>query len=407
MNLPQINKIKADICNLSIYIRSTKKWGKTTLFRDTILEKFGDPSYGLLVKCGYENGDKMLDEINSLSIMSYADLVDLKAYLIDKVLIERDEKGKIINKVPIEHNIKIVAFDTADELVPIAEGQIIKMSKKENPTKPCKSIKGAFGGYGEGEKMAANKILKPFMYELQDAGFGVWAIAHTKFKQIKEKGGLDEEGYMQLTSNLAVNYESAFGDIFDVTLTGVIDREYDEIQDGDKTKRYAKDTRRLLYFRGTTLIDAGGRFTDGSVPEYMEFKENENNAAEFIRIIEEGMEKSKLSNAKKLNKPKPASKPVIEDKPKPAPKKVEVVVEDDDLFESDVDEFDDEFEINEPTEEVVEAQKEPTLREQVRDLYKDCADRKIKAEVTKIIKEVGSLKDCDDEIILELYEKLS
>ena len=38
------------------------------------------------------------------------------------------------------------------------------------------------------------------MAKLQDAGFGVWVIAHTKFKTIKEKGGLDEDGYMQLSS---------------------------------------------------------------------------------------------------------------------------------------------------------------------------------------------------------------
>ena len=46
---PQINTIKPDIKNLSIYLRSTKKFGKTTLFRDTILAKYGDPSRGLLV----------------------------------------------------------------------------------------------------------------------------------------------------------------------------------------------------------------------------------------------------------------------------------------------------------------------------------------------------------------------
>ena len=66
------------------------------------------------------------------------------------------------------------------------------------------------------------------MTSLQNAGFGVWVIAHTKFKTIKEKGGLEEDGYMQLTSNMGADYEAAFGDIFDVTLTGVIDRDVEE-----------------------------------------------------------------------------------------------------------------------------------------------------------------------------------
>ena len=38
---PKINTIKADIKNISIYLRSVKKFGKSTLFRDMILEKYG------------------------------------------------------------------------------------------------------------------------------------------------------------------------------------------------------------------------------------------------------------------------------------------------------------------------------------------------------------------------------
>ena len=36
---PQVTKVKTDIQSLSIYLRSVKKFGKTTLFRDIILEK--------------------------------------------------------------------------------------------------------------------------------------------------------------------------------------------------------------------------------------------------------------------------------------------------------------------------------------------------------------------------------
>ena len=54
MQKPSINKIVPDIKGLSIYLRSTKKFGKTTLFRDVILAKYGDPSRGLLIGCGNE-----------------------------------------------------------------------------------------------------------------------------------------------------------------------------------------------------------------------------------------------------------------------------------------------------------------------------------------------------------------
>lgn len=280
---PVVNRITADIANISIYLRSTKKWGKTTLFRDVIMAKYGDPERGLLIACGNEQGYAMLDNLNVVNIDNYRDLVDLCNWLIK-------EKGH-------EHNIEIVAFDTADELSLIADKETIARSKEETG-KNCKSIKGAFGGFQAGPEYSANNIIKPLMSGLKKAGFGIWVIAHTKFKTIKEKGGLDEDGYQQLTSNLTPNMESAFGDCLDVVLTGVIDRDTEKRvkKSGQftKTENIITDQVRKLYFRGTTLIDAGGRFAADAVPEYMVF-DQPNMANEFIRVIEEGIEKSKTN----------------------------------------------------------------------------------------------------------------
>ena len=291
---PQINTIKPDIAKLSIYLRSTKKFGKTTLFRDVILEKYGDPSYGLLVGCGDEVGYKLLDNLNYVQVTSWQDVKELIEWLIA-------EKGK-------EHNIKMVAFDTGDELVGLADRAVIALHNKENPTKKVRSIKAALGGFTAGEKYSANQLIKPVISLLQREGFGVWVIAHTKLKTIKDKGGLEEDGYQQLTSNLSADYEAAFGDCMDVCLTGVIDRALEDKGD----KKVATDSIRKLYFRGTPMIDAGGRFADGTVPEYLIF-DKPNMAKDFIRTCEEGMEKSKLSEF--TAKPTAAAKEVAEIKP--------------------------------------------------------------------------------------------
>jgi len=279
---PVINRITADISNISIYLRSVKKFGKTTLFRDVVMEKYGDPSRGLLVGCGSEIGYAMLDNLNYTQVETYADLVELGNWLIT-------QKG-------IEHNIEMIAFDTVDELVLMADKETIARYKKESG-KDCKSIKGAFGGFGAGAQYSANNIIKPFMSALKKAGFGIWAIAHTSMKTIKNKGDIEEDGYQMLTSNLEKNAESAFGDIFDVTLTGVIDRnmnsKYKEGFNGKKIKEnFVTDEVRKLYFRGTSVIDAGGRFASGSVPEYLVFDKG-NMAAEFIKTVEDGIEKSR------------------------------------------------------------------------------------------------------------------
>ena len=374
---PQINTIKPDIKNLSIYLRSTKKFGKTTLFRDTILAKYGDPSRGLLVGCGNEKGYKILDNLNTTQVSTYKDLIELRDWLIN-------EKGK-------EHNIEIVAFDTGDELALIADKETIRLSNIENPNKKIKSIKAAFGGYTAGEKYSANDIIKPYMTSLQDAGFGVWVIAHTKFKTIKEKGGLEEDGYMQLTSNMGADYEAAFGDIFDVTLTGVIDRDVEEKGDGDKKKRYATDTVRKLYFRETPLIDAGGRFAYGAVPEYMVF-DKEDMGAEFIKVIEEGMEKSKKTLGKKatVSVPKPT-------------KKAEPIVED---IAEDIDEDIDDIDAAEETTTETASDYPEDLVGTIRVMFKDCVDKDLKAEVKGIIAQHGKLNDCDEDTLKTIYDKL-
>ena len=291
---PQINTIKPDIAKLSIYLRSTKKFGKTTLFRDVILEKYGDPSYGLLIGCGDEVGYKLLDNLNFVQVTSWQDVKELVEWLIA-------EKDK-------EHHIKMVAFDTGDELVGLADRAVIALHNKENPTKKVRSIKAALGGFTAGEKYSANQLIKPVISLLQREGFGVWVIAHTKLKTIKDKGGLEEDGYQQLTSNLSADYEAAFGDCMDVCLTGVIDRALEDKGD----KKVATDSIRKLYFRGTPMIDAGGRFADGTVPEYLVF-DKPNMAKDFIKTCEEGMEKSKLNGF--IAKPTAAAKEVVETKP--------------------------------------------------------------------------------------------
>lgn len=381
---PVVNVIKPDIKNLSIYLRSTKKFGKTTLFRDMILAKYGDPSRGLLVGCGNEIGYKMLDNLNVTQVKTYKDMTELANWLIT-------EKGK-------EHNIEIVAFDTGDELALITDAETIRQSNVENPTKKCKSIKGAFGGYTAGEKFSANDLIKPYMTRLQDAGFGVWVIAHTKFKTIKEKGGLDEDGYMQLSSNMGADYEAAFGDIFDVTLTGVIDRDLETKQVGDKTKKYATDEIRKLYFRGTTLIDAGGRFADGAVPDFMVF-DKPDMGAEFVRVVEEGMEKSKSTLGKRKSNPVVSTpKPEIQVTPEPENPKVDSLsdLEDDDLLDET------------PVSEVPTESKYPSdLNGTIRTMYKECKDATLKSSVKEVIAEYGKLNDVDEDGLKRIYDMMT
>lgn len=275
---PAMNKTADSITELTIYLRSVRKWGKSSLARDIIRAKYnGDMSYGCMVECGLETGDTMLN-MNMTHLDSYQDFMDFKDWLIN-------EKGK-------EHHIELVSFDTIDELVPIFEAEVLHQYNRENPTKKVKSIKAAYGGFNTAVNMAADMI-KRYMAEIKKAGFGVLAISHSRFKQIREKGSTEEEGYMVLSSSLGSSYESAFSDIFDVILTGTIDRTFDEKND----KKYTTDSTRRLYFRGTNLIEAGSRFATGAVPEFLSFPNDMDSldfAKLFIKTVEDGLAKSKL-----------------------------------------------------------------------------------------------------------------
>ena len=370
---PQVKTIEADISNLSIYLRSVKKWGKSSLFKNMILAKYGDPEKGLLVEIGHEYGDKLLDNVNSTHVDAYKDFVDLKKWLIE-------EKGK-------EHDIKIIGFDVADEMIPIFEAEVVRLHNVENPTKKVKSVKAAFGGYNAGVEMAASMI-KEYMTDLKKAGFGVVVIAHTKMKGVKEKGSIEEDSYQMLTSNLQSAYESAFGDISDLVLTGYIDRNIETVGTGDSAKKYATSEIRKLYFRGTSLIDAGSRFAPDAVPEFMVFDKMDM-GAEFVRVIEEGIDKSKTSKALKTTT-----------KPVPAP----VVEEEEEIpFEEDLVDADPEIEATEETEDL--ANKEAKI-EETRTLFR-AADKAVKVEVKKLLNGGKLDVDMDDSILDKIYELLT
>ena len=281
---PTLNKTKTDIQSLTIYLRSVKKWGKSTLFRDLILEKYGDAEKGLLIGVGAEAGYNILDNLNVTQVESFKDLKELKKWLIN-------EKGK-------EHDIRMIAFDVVEELIPLVEAEVIRMSNAEG--KPCTTFNGSFGGYGEPRKKL-QKLLKDYFVDLRKAGFGIFCIGHTKVKNVKEKGD-ETEGYNILTSTLSNDNESIFADIFDCVLTGTIEKTID-------SKKITGEERRL-YMRGNGYVDAGCRFAPDSVPEFIVYEGNF--ARKFIDTLEEGLRRSKTNPVSKEEFKKEQAKEVKE-----------------------------------------------------------------------------------------------
>ena len=226
---PSVKKTKIDMSSLKIYLRGEKKTGKSTLFRDLILEKYGDAEKGLLIGFGAEVGYELLDNLNSVQVENYADFKELVTWLIT-------QKGK-------EHDIKMVAFDTVDEMLPILEKEVCRLSTVETK-KPCKSLNSAFGGFGNGQEKL-KQLLKEAIVTLSKAGITPFAISHTKVKTVKEKGMNEDEGYNVLTGNIQATYDSLLAEIFDVCCVLRIDKD---VKDGK-----VQSSVRKLHFRGDGL----------------------------------------------------------------------------------------------------------------------------------------------------------
>lgn len=369
-NKPTVKRSATDISNVTVFIMGVRKFGKTTLWSDVIMEKFNDPEKGLLVSCGMEHGTNMIDNINTTHVNTYKEINALKKWLIE-------EKGK-------EHKIQMVCFDSAEEFFSIFEGEIIRRSCIENPNKKVKSIKAAYGGYTNGEKECA-KLVKEFLNELYNAKIIPWMIGHSKLKTVKDKASLDEEGFQKLGSSLIADYEGAIADCFDICVTGLIDREIEERGSGDSVKRYVKETERRLYFRSNEIVEAGGRLKDLTVPEYIPF-DKPNMAKDFISTIETALKAGRKNNM--VSSPTPV--PVEEKYEEPDDIDDEVTDNDDVPFDIDEDDSTDNYPNN--------------LKEVIRKEFKELDDEDIKAEVKRIIAEYGKLNDVDDEGLKRIYD---
>lgn len=380
---PIVKRSATDISEITGFIMGVRKFGKTTLWADMIMEKFGNPENGLLVSCGMEHGTTMIDKINTTHINTYQEMKELQQWLIK-------EKGN-------EHDIRMVCFDSAEEFFSIFEQETIRLSNIENPKKQVKSIKAAYSGFTNGEKECA-KLVKRFLNALYNAKIIPWMIGHSKLKTVKDKSSLDEEGFQKLGSALIADYEAAIADCFDICVTGLIDREIEERGEGDSTKRYVKETERRLYFRSNEIVEAGGRMKDLSIPEYIAF-DKPNMAKDFINTIENALQAGRLDATMFTAQGKP--KQIIQTSPTLV--EAEELEEDTPPFEPD--EIDEMFEEKDMDEEsVVESTYPDDLENVIRTEFKAMKDATLKAKIREIIAEYGKLNDVDEEGLQRIYD---
>ena len=261
MGMFKTNKVKCDIGSYIHYWRGIKKVGKTTLFYDLVKEQYKNLDNGLLISIGDEIGYNALDGLVYGEAPTWRDLLDI---------VEELENNKS------ENNFKIIALDTADELIKLAKEEVKRLHKKTKGT--AAEFNSCFGGYGQ-PRDKVNELVDDILARLRKAGYGLVIIGHTKLKDIKEKNG-DE--YQQLTSNLNADYDGIFSNKADIVMTIAVEKNINEDKRIEGTTRY-------MWFRTDGFVDAGGRFSE--MPERIEY-----GAKNYIAAFEEGVRKSLKDN---------------------------------------------------------------------------------------------------------------
>lgn len=260
----RINTVKADICSYPhTIIMGERKTGKTTMFRDLIIERYGSPEYGLLISCGAEKGYKALDNLQVEDAPCWTKEYGYEEEDLPQDLWTRGFVEIVDELVETAHkqNIKIVGIDTLDEWYNIATKRVFDEHKKKYGEYPD-SLNSALGGFMRGRDRVI-ALLNGQLERLENAGYHPIIICHTKNKDKTDaKTGLK---YERITNNLDDKTFESIAGTSQWVLNVVVDRD---IKSSGKKDNFGNlmagdliSSERMIYFRDDNpLIDAGGRF---------------------------------------------------------------------------------------------------------------------------------------------------
>lgn len=260
------NKVKVDLRSYPPYVLlAPKKFGKTTFWYKLVREAWGDDERGLLISCGQEEGYHSLDGLQVEVAKTWNDEFDeetgLRGFvqIVDDI-VDNNDKYKLYG----------VCIDTLDTFIQIATKEVFRQHKKEIGT-TCKSLNDAFKGYGRGKERLL-RMCNEQVERLRNAGLAVFFLCHVKSKDKTDlKSG---EVYEVITNNLTEDIFNNFGDSAQMVMVGTYDRTI--------TDKKIESEERVVYLRGNSDIDAGGRFTH--LPEKIHL-----DPKEFLQAFEEAV----------------------------------------------------------------------------------------------------------------------
>lgn len=299
------NSVNLDILSYNIMLLGESGAGKTSLINDVCTKYTGNPEAALFLEIGLERGADSISGINYINCpewnMDYDEFDNAAGfYTVCEDIIE--------NKTTEYPDLKVVVWDTLDQLINVTEAEVIRMWNREcraagHPEKQAKTINGCYSGYGRGEKKAIEMMLD-VMNRLRRVGVATIIIGHVKTKSIEDP--LTGQSYQILTSDQQQNYFNAIKKNLHFLGLLYIDREMAAEKTGKKifgtnkyetVNRIVGETRKVRFRDDGAVVDCKSRFAD-IVPEI------ECDAEQFINAIQDAIKSEQAKSGLSLHEAK-------------------------------------------------------------------------------------------------------
>lgn len=379
------NIIKDDLSKYNICVLGESGIGKTTLMVKTCEKLFGEDGY-MIMNAGKEDGIDCIDNA------SYEDIPDFKTF-------DAFTKDIIANKKTDYPNLKVLVSDTLDQLFEIVEPEAVRKWNVENQGKKdftlAKTLNQSWGGFGRGEEKVIEIILER-MWELKKVGVAFWSCGHVKTREVLDP--ITGTTYTTLSTNMMQKYFNGIKTKMHIVGIACIDREIIKEKTGRKNivtkeeitrNKVVTESRKIIFRDDDYGVDSKSRFANivDEIPL---------DTDAFIKALQDAIANAKNREIITDVKPTPKSTPKtivkdeeIIDKPKPQPEDEYI---DEEHEEDEIDELEETEEIN--------------LVESVKELYKQCKDKELKAEIKEVIAQHGKVADVPTEQLQEIYNKL-